>query len=400
MLPLHNPQLFQKAFNSADSAHSGLLFDKFPDGWDETQSYRLTDSDVKKRFLERIIRNYEAAKSLFSENLNAALARQRALLEHVGGGKLEVTNDWRFVSGLGASHPYETGFIWHRTLSVPYLPGSSVKGMMGAWAERWGGVNEGKEIDRLFGPPPERNGLDAACGALLVFDALPVTPPKLEIDILNPHYGEYYQNSINPPADYLSPVPVFFLTVVPGQRFEFFLAPRQNGSHNDLKTGLDLLEEALETLGAGGKTAVGYGVFKESKEVKKARETRLEEERKTLEAAAQKAALEAKLASLGHQGIATEIYRKSQQENWEAKDNTEKLYHGMSDYLPQIVAEPDLKAKQQAIALAGDIMEKRFPGIMQDPEKKVGKNKDKPAYSDKAKGIAMQIKLLERSSTT
>ncbi|MGR8935041.1 MAG: type III-B CRISPR module RAMP protein Cmr6 [Gammaproteobacteria bacterium] len=399
MLPLHNQQVFREAFKRTESAHAGLLFDKFPDGWDENQNYRLADNDVKKHFLESIINKYGMAQPLLSENLNAALSRQRTLLENLGGAKLEVASDWRFVSGLGSAHPYETGFIWHRTLSVPYLPGSSVKGMMRAWAEQWGGLDDSREIDRLFGPAPERDGEDAACGALLVFDALPIIPPKLEIDILNPHYGEYYQNPINPPADYLSPIPVFFLTVAPEQKFEFFLAPRQGASHNDLKTGLNLLEEALKVLGAGGKTAVGYGVFKESKEAKKAREDKLEKERKALEKAEQETALEAEIAMQGHQGIAAEIYRKSQQENWEAKDNTERLYRGLSDYLQQIVAEADLKTKQQAIALASDIMEKRFPGIMQDPEKKVGKNKNKPAYTDKAKDIAIRINLLARSST-
>ncbi|EGW21679.1 type III-B CRISPR module RAMP protein Cmr6 [Methylobacter tundripaludum] len=268
MLPLY-AQIPRDTFKQTSTAHSGLLFDKFPDGWDERNDYKPADN-AKKQFFLDVINKYQATKPLLEANLTAALTRQRALLNHfkVKDPSLTVTTDWRFVSGLGAAHPYETGFIWHRTLSVPYLPGSSVKGLMRAWATHWCELTEQQEITRLFGA---KDG-EANCGALIVFDALPSQPPKLELDILNPHYSEYYQDSTKPPADYLSPKPVFFLTVAPGQDFEFFLAPRPGASEQDLDTGLKLLRKALETLGAGGKTAVGYGVFKESKAAQQKRE--------------------------------------------------------------------------------------------------------------------------------
>jgi CRISPR-associated protein Cmr6 len=186
------------------------------------------------------------------------------------------------VSGLGASHPFETGFIWHRTLSVPYLPGSSVKGLLRAWAEQWGGSDDKEQISRLFGTGGDNDG---QAGAIIVFDALPSQPPKskaetstlpshppqLELDIINPHYSDYYKNpATTPPADYLDPSPVFFLAVAPGQSFRFFLAPRlgfyskQNGiaaysAADDLETAKQLLINALVHLGIGAKTAVGYG---------------------------------------------------------------------------------------------------------------------------------------------
>lgn len=266
MLPLYAQKTFTDGLENASSAHSGLLFDKFPDGWDERQGYQLADN-AKKQFFLNVINKYQTTKPLLEAGLANALARQRVLLNHfkIKGESITVTTDWRFVSGLGAAHPYETGFIWHRTLSVPYLPGSSVKGLMRAWATHWGGLNEQQEIIRLFGA---KDG-EANCGALIVFDALPSKPPTLEIDILNPHYSEYYQDSTKPPADYLSPKPVFFLTVALGQDFEFFIAPRKefyltqsetgHTPEADLKTAKKLLSDALACLGAGGKTAVGYG---------------------------------------------------------------------------------------------------------------------------------------------
>lgn len=285
MLPLYE-QIPRNSFNEAVSAHAGLLFDKFPDGWDERNHYKPKD-DAKKKFLQDVIDKYRSTD--LTANLAGALKRQRLLIEHLNGAAIEASTDWRFVSGLGAAHPYETGFIWHRTLSVPYLPGSSVKGMMRAWAKHWGGLSSQQDIDRLFGA---ENG-EANSGALIVFDALPAVRPELKIDILNPHYSEYYQDSSKPPADYLSPVPVFFLTVAAKQDFNFYLAPHPGASKHaqqDLEQGTALLLEALETLGAGGKTAVGYGMFNESgtarqkrKEDQDKRTKQLEDERQNIE---------------------------------------------------------------------------------------------------------------------
>ena len=388
MLPLY-AQIPQDTFKQASTAHCGLLFDRFPDGdgWGErTKGYQLADN-VKKQFLKDIIEKYE--KTELVDNVNNALARQRLLMEYLKGQRLTATTDWRFVTGLGAAHPYETGFIWHRTLSVPYLPGSSVKGLMRAFATHWDNLPE-PEINRLFGP---KDG-DANCGALIIFDALPSKPPKLETDILNPHYSEYYQDSTKPPADYLSPIPVFFLTVAPGQDFEFFLAPRSGASRQpqqDLETGLNLLLEALKTLGAGGKTAVGYGAFKESKVAQQEREDEQNKKRKQEEDEAKNAVLNAVIGEKAYTGLAEQIYRQAQQENWKLGDNTQKFYQAMPGYWQKIVEETDLEIQQTAIGIIGEIVEEKFPGILQDPEKRTGKNKDKPAYKDKAKEIAIEL---------
>src|SRR5207249_3153998 len=125
----------------------------------------------------------------------------------------------------------ETGFIWHHTLGVSYLPGSSVKGLMRAWVDPkidengqikgWGDKETWEKIKRLFGDT-EYDG----AGALTIFDALPTQAPEIDLDIMNPHYGEYYADPRTPPADYLSPTPIFFLTVKEHQRFLFGLALR------------------------------------------------------------------------------------------------------------------------------------------------------------------------------
>jgi hypothetical protein len=113
------------------------------------------------------------------------------------------------------------------------------------------------DIDRVFGPEPKA-GLHA--GSVIFLDALPVEPVALDADVMTPHYGPWYQKG-DPPGDWHSPTPIPFLTVAPGQTFQFALLPRTPADKADCETTATLLKDALQTLGAGAKTAVGYGQF-------------------------------------------------------------------------------------------------------------------------------------------
>jgi CRISPR-associated protein Cmr6 len=250
------------------TANTGLIFDKFCDVWSGPglpgwkPEAPKGQKSVKQGFLDEIVGHF-ANNHKLAELLKQYHKRREELIKnHLKGDVQSFKTEWRFVSGLGMGHVLETGFVWHRTLGVPYLPGSSVKGLVKAWTWK----NNKKEAVHLFGPEGEEARKNPDTGALIVFDAIPAEKPKLEVDIMNPHYGDYYSKkklkdrSLTPPADYLSPNPIFFLTVAGGMPFEFALAPR-NGDNACVNRGFELLKEALENLGAGGKTAVGYGYF-------------------------------------------------------------------------------------------------------------------------------------------
>jgi CRISPR-associated protein Cmr6 len=193
----------------------------------------------------------------------------------------QLKTQWRLVSGLGIAHPFETGFVFDHTYGLPYLPGSSVKGVARAWA-RENEEEEGWDIDRrhvLFGPEEREDKVagkrfEPAQGQVVFFDAYPVDWPKLEVDILNPHYGEYYRDANTPPADWLSPVPTYFLTLAANQALDFVVAVKPDSPHQQAvlkaanltreeaaKKALEAVRGAATTLGLGGKTAVGYGYF-------------------------------------------------------------------------------------------------------------------------------------------
>lgn len=252
----------------------GLLFDKFIDTWmmkdgefREQKPGEHNASDIAKAGGKRTFLDEAKKRGCNNTGLAEYHKRRNQLLDMLDGKPIPFQTNWRFVSGLGSGHPYEAGFVWHRTLGVPYLPGSSVKGLIRAWAEQWN-PKTWDEFKRLFGD------MDTdSVGTLIIFDAIPAEAPKLEVDIMNPHYSEYYQDPQHtPPADYLSPKPVFFLAVAESAKFTFALAPRRLDNdfrasrrdvvHPDVERGFTLLTEALEYLGTGGKTAVGYGRMK------------------------------------------------------------------------------------------------------------------------------------------
>lgn len=272
-------------------SHPGLAYDKFAFGWSER--WRLETSNhanPKREFLDACVEAYSAPEHPARELYRRALARRKALLEDLAAQGFHVArrvarSAWRVVSGLGIAHPFEVGFVLDRQSGVPLLPGSSVKGAARAWAEQaledqhatgaWSGKT-GAALDAVFGPRfDDDRGERArpAQGAVVFFDAWPVTWPRLEVDLLNPHYKDYYEGKTGAPADYLAPNPIFFLTVAEGQAYEFAVAVRGDVSAGVLdqagvaapdelaRLALDALLAAASEAGLGGKTAVGYGYF-------------------------------------------------------------------------------------------------------------------------------------------
>lgn len=199
------------------------------------------------------------------EALQAHALRHLALVEALSGRCALFKTDWYFATGLGLPHPVENGLAWHHTLGVPYLAGSGVKGLIKAWVEIWDeSLNQEQRDDRL------KNwfGTQEQAGRFLFFDAIPIAPVQLAADVMTPHMDKWYEQGaqINDyrrepekvPADWHDPVPVPFL-VVQQARFLFGIAPRRPAFAGELNQVLEALKNTLTWLGAGAKTAVGYG---------------------------------------------------------------------------------------------------------------------------------------------
>jgi CRISPR-associated protein Cmr6 len=168
----------------------------------------------------------------------------------------------RLVVGLGLPSPLETGFLLDRLTGCPYLPGSSVKGLLRAAARLvQKGELEGEKIfwdvhlERIFGPEITPGAIPKT-GETTFYDAFPSRWPSLEVDVLTPHYGKYYRDAVVP-GDWDNPVPVPFLAVMAGTTFHFYI----QAAPSDFESLKKLLGIALDWLGIGAKKSSGYGVF-------------------------------------------------------------------------------------------------------------------------------------------
>lgn len=225
----------------------GLLFERYIGYLPE---WRLDDkrTSPKKDALKQI-----AETPVERELLEAYVRRWRAMVGDTT--VLEGNPTWRFLTGLGGKGPLEVGFTFHGLYGLPIIPGSSLKGMTHAYAKFIAGAPE-SELERVFGS-------QATQGHAIFFDAIPAEPPTFELDVMNPHYPDYYQGKA-PPANWQSPQPVFFLTLGPKSRFLFAVGGRDTSteSKNVRAIATDWLRAALQEMGVGAKTSAGYGYFR------------------------------------------------------------------------------------------------------------------------------------------
>ncbi|SHF24102.1 CRISPR-associated protein Cmr6 [Seinonella peptonophila] len=259
-IPLYaDPAIFNKYIRSSN-ANAGLWFDKFCHTWEADPNHKWKRKNNKQNWIETITHQHDG-KTGDEALIQETVERHLDLVENLNGQVIYTKTTSRFITGMGNSNPIENGFTWHHTLGTPYLPGTSVKGLIRDWAQQWTDTSH-DVIQRLFGPEPTSNQLSV--GSLIFFDALPLEPIKCEVDIITPHYTQYYQNpTTQHPNGWENPVPIPFLTVAEHQPFLFSIAPRKQQNNNEvcITEVLNWLKDALEYGGVGAKTSVGYGRF-------------------------------------------------------------------------------------------------------------------------------------------
>lgn len=241
----------------ATEGHRGLWYNRF---FNQYGNDWQIPEDGKRQWVS------ENAKTTGQQKmLQMAAFRQLSLITALNGRGSVFKTDWHFATGLGLPHPVENGLAWHHTLGVPYLAGSGVKGLVKAWVDVWdeslSDETRKQRCDEWFGTTEQ-------AGNFIFFDALPIEPVSLTPDVMTPHMDKWYEQGgeINDwkrepdkvPADWHAPVPVPFL-VVKEARLLFGIAPRTAKSADQLPQVFEALKQALDWLGAGAKTAVGYG---------------------------------------------------------------------------------------------------------------------------------------------
>lgn len=215
-----------------EEANPGLLF------------FRFVPSDLERergrKFLEEVIKaaNSEQTRKF----LELWMERLRSLPEKLeeGGYRSKLVEGIakeRIFIGLGGAHPLESSFSLHPLYGFPYLPSSSIKGLVGE--EEICGTQKGK-------------------GEVIFFDAFPKPNRELlQYDIISVHYKSYYDSrGRKPPAGLEGPTIINLLCIPRGTSFLFLLASKDE---EKLKKGIELLQERLELLGIGARTKLGFG---------------------------------------------------------------------------------------------------------------------------------------------
>ncbi len=273
------PQDVKNAMSGLQVDNFGLLFSRMAHfgvkediGTNDGNVSRLLNGEIKAHFFHNskegekhldLTKKWKApAKEFYDDVLATHQAAAKALFST--HEEIKLTANWRIAIGLGNESVYENGFTFHPTYGIPYLPGTSLKGMTRHWAVANG--KDKNQIKQIFGNEnrPDIKTEDIRRGRIIFFDAYPteLKEEMLQPDIMNNHYPDYYEGK-KPPADWLSPRPIFFLTMKEVEfRFLLGVIPR-GGIQNEDKTLLDTarewLENALFESGIGAKTAVGYG---------------------------------------------------------------------------------------------------------------------------------------------
>ena len=302
--------------------NQGLWFERFFDQYNDQQQWANPKPDTKAN--STWLQTFKKAGD--DKQLAAHAQAQMQLAASLQGQSHVFKASWHFVTGMGNSHPVENGFAWHPTLGVPYLTGAAVKGLVRSYIENnldeADPSNPDKKVllRQWFGSDdkdPQEQAFDSQAGELIFFDAIPLEPVTLGVDIMTPHMGKWYEKGGTDqavgsaeavPADWHDPVPVAFLVAKSiTLLFSFALRqfPKQSADTSEpisLADVAQVLTAALSYAGAGGKTATGYGGFEpapDSLEEHKNYFARLEAEKKAIaEKAVQALEQQARLASM------------------------------------------------------------------------------------------------------
>ena len=258
------------------SAHAGLIYERYA-----PLHYGSGEVKLEAEARTELLRRVQAIP--VPRCYGAAYRRWRGQLDESGAVVQCIEVGGRLVLGHGNPAPTEVGLSLHQAYGVPFIAGSSLKGLcnhyLSEWGtaqdERWRGVGyseDGRPVKppgswhgALFGVPnlPDQDGNAGfgQRGSVVFEDAwlVPTDQAPLTLDVLTPHQSDYYrEHGAALPNDWTEPVPVTFLSVPAGARFLVAASPLA-AERRVAELAMGHLLDALERWGIGSKTRAGYG---------------------------------------------------------------------------------------------------------------------------------------------
>jgi CRISPR-associated protein Cmr6 len=208
-----------------------------------------------------VVEVYERARSIFGSSFLIVGRLESRLLAHTRSPTL----------------PLDISLAWDPVLNLPYIPASTVKGVVRAYLTMNNVTVEGLGVDDLLGKARKSEheaGELAHVGYIVFFDAYPVGCERtlVEPDVITPHYSEV-EGRVDETS--VKPRPIVFPTIAPGTTIYFPVAVNVNlarrlkekgkvaklAKGNTVNEILEHVQRALE-MGIGAKTSIGYGRVK------------------------------------------------------------------------------------------------------------------------------------------
>lgn len=148
----------------------------------------------------------------------------------------------------------------HSVYGVPYIEGSSIKGLVKSCIlQEMPTVEQQEWFKYAFGVSSENSKDKYGQGNIVFLDSFPEKEYNLVQDIQAPHYWKYYQSEGGQPATDDSNPNVFNFYVAENTTFIIQIGILEK-SKPITKEILDYSIQALCDYGLGGKTGVGYGL--------------------------------------------------------------------------------------------------------------------------------------------
>ena len=262
--------------------HRYSLYGNQFDGFSEKG---LVVSDVKS---QRYVIESAAKRSSVAHHLyNELQSREGLLFDSITPDRslsIPAKTASSLLVGLGIEHITENGFSFTVPHGLPYLPGSSVKGILLDVAREVGETFKDKiteaDLELYFGKGVPESDIGSNDGALkghLTFWDV-VIEPSMKVDGLTPHNKSYLEGK-GAPVENEDPTPISFLAVAKGAGASFRVTSTNwlASTHPDWKKKIEQLLLAAFDYGFGSKTSVGYGRFEVDANRRMTERKRLEE---------------------------------------------------------------------------------------------------------------------------
>lgn len=254
---------FLDGFNGRGS-NPGLRFDRMNARLDCDGEHQEKDN------LIAMLTGFNMAKiDELRESYQYAFNRWREIQENRPNSMVfEITAQTKVLPGSGNTSVNEFGFSFCRPWGVPVIAGSTLKGLVSAYLEQHGGeqfwrskksAEKSELMVELFGGTVKDDPQQRVYSGSVVFnDARLILDNKARFkeDIINVHHQKYYSGNRLPDGTE-NPIPVKMAALDAGVRFLVVL----EGPDDAVNFVREVLANALQSEGLGGKTAVGYGRF-------------------------------------------------------------------------------------------------------------------------------------------